>query len=70
MRSIRVYTVIRKTLKGRKQTKMEGGQGGTYLRQTSVSSGPRVSVAKTYGDETKMNISARSQWPSSAVESF
>ena len=27
-----------------------------------------VSVAKTYRDETKLNISARSQWPSSAVE--
>ena len=29
------------------QTKMEGGQSGTYLRQMRVSSGPRVSVAKT-----------------------
>ena len=44
---------IRKTLKGRKQTKMEGGQGGTYLRLTRASSGRRVSVAKTYRDETK-----------------
>ena len=26
-------SIIRKTLKGRKQTKMEGGQSGTYLRQ-------------------------------------
>ena len=50
------------------QTNMEGGQSGTYLRLTRVSSGPRVSVTKTYRDETKMNISARSQWPSSAVE--
>ena len=30
---------------------MEGGQSGTYLRQTRVLSGPRVSVAKTYRDE-------------------
>ena len=43
---------------------MEGGQSGTYLRLTRVSSGPRVSVAKTYRDETKINISAKSQWPS------
>ena len=49
---------------------MEEGQCGTYLRLTRASSGPRVSVAKTYRDETKtkINISARSQWPSSAVE--
>ena len=40
--------IIRKTLKGRKQTKMEGGQSGTYLRLTRASSGPRLSVAKTY----------------------
>ena len=46
---------------------MEGGQGGTYLRLTRASSGLRVSVAKTYRDETKMNILAKSQWPSSAV---
>ena len=26
------------------------------------------SVTKTYRDELKMNISAKSQWPSSAVE--
>ena len=32
---------------------MEGGQSGTYLRLTRVSSGPRVSVTKTYRDETK-----------------
>ena len=32
---------------------MEGGRSGTYLRQTRVSSGPWVSVAKTYRDETK-----------------
>ena len=38
---------------------MEGGQSGTYLRLTRVSSSPRVSVAKTYRDETKMNISAK-----------
>ena len=38
---------ITKTLKGRKQTKMEGGQSGTYLRLTRASSGLRVSVAKT-----------------------
>ena len=48
---------------------MEGGQSGTYLRLTSVSSGLRVSVAKTYRDEneTKMNISAQTQRPSSAT---
>ena len=40
-------------MKGRKQTKMEGGQSGTYLRLTRASSGPRVSVAKTFRDETK-----------------
>ena len=36
---------------------MGGGQSGTYLRLTRASSGPRVSVAKTYRDEneTKMN---------------
>ena len=32
---------------------MEGGQSATYLRLTRASSGPRVSVAKTYRDETK-----------------
>ena len=47
---------------------MEGGQSGTYLRLTRASSGPPVSVAKTYRDELKMNISAKSQWPSSTVE--
>ena len=49
---------------------MEGGQSGTYLRLMRASSGLRVSVVKTYRDEneTKMNISAKSQWPSSAVE--
>ena len=49
---------------------MEGGQSGTYLRLTSASSSPRVSIAKTYRDEneTKMNISAQTQRPSSAVE--
>ena len=49
---------------------MVEGQCGTYLRQTRASSGPWVSVAKTYRDDTKteMNILARSQWPSSAVE--
>ena len=45
--------IIRKTWKGRKQTKMEGGQSSTYLRQMRALSGPRVSVAKTYRDETK-----------------
>ena len=47
--------VIRKTLKGSKQTSnMEGGQSGTYLRLMRASSGPWVSVAKTYMvDETK-----------------
>ena len=49
---------------------MEGGQSGTYLRLTRASSGPRVSVVKTYRDEneTKMDISAQTQRPSSAVE--
>ena len=57
-------------MKGRKQINMEGGQSGTYLRLTRASSGPRVSVTKTYRDEneTKMNISAQTQRPSSAVE--
>ena len=32
---------------------MEGGQSGTYLRLTRASSGPRVSIAETYRDETK-----------------
>ena len=54
-------------MKGRKQKKMEGGQSGTYLRLTRASSGPRVSVAKIYRDETKINILVRSQWPSSAL---
>ena len=55
-------SIMRKTWKGRKETKMEGGQSGTYLRQTRASSGPRVSVAKTYRwNETKINISAISQ---------
>ena len=47
---------------------MEGRQRGTYLRLTRALSGPRVSVAKTYRDEneTKMNISAQTQRPSSA----
>ena len=45
--------IIRKTLKDRKQTNMEGGQSGTYLRLMRASSGPRVSVTKTYRDETK-----------------
>ena len=55
---------------GNKQINMEGGQSTTYLRLKRASSGPRVSVAKTYRDEneSKMNISAKSQWPSSAVE--
>ena len=41
-------SIIRKTLKGRKQTKMEGGQSSTYLQQTRASSGPRVSVSLLY----------------------
>ena len=35
------------------QTKMEGGQSGTYLRLTRAPSGPQVSVIKTHRDETK-----------------
>ena len=51
--------IIRKTLKGRKQTNKYGrGQSGTYLRLTRASSGPWVSVAKIYRDETKMNKNA------------
>ena len=52
------------------QTNMEGGQSGTYLRLARASSGLRVSVTKKYRDEneTKMNISAQTQRPSSAVE--
>ena len=34
---------------------MEEGQNGTYLRQTRALSGPWVSIAKTYRDETKQN---------------
>ena len=62
--------IIRKTLKGRKQTNMEGGESGTYLRLARASFSPRVSVAKTYRDEneTKMNISGQTQRPSSAEE--
>ena len=45
--------IVRKTWKGRKQTNMEEGQSGTYLRQTRASSGRQVSIAKTYRDETK-----------------
>ena len=53
-----------------KQTNMEGRPSGTYLRLTRASSGPRVSIAKTYRDENEMkiNISAQTQRPSSAVE--
>ena len=48
---------------------MEGGQTGTYLRLTRVSSGSRVaSLRHIEMKQKKMNISARSQWPSSAVE--
>ena len=36
-----------------KQINMEGGQSGTYLRLMRASSGPWVSVAKTYRDEKK-----------------
>ena len=32
---------------------MEEGQCGTYLRLTRASSGPQVSVAKTYRDENE-----------------
>ena len=35
---------------------MEGGQSDTYLRQTRASSGPRVSITKTYSDETKRKL--------------
>ena len=42
-----------------KQINMEGGQSGTYLRLTRVSSGPRVSVAKTYRDEMKRKLILR-----------
>ena len=50
--------------------KWKGWQSRTYLRQARASSSPRVSVAKTYWHETKQKcrLSARSQWPSSAVE--
>ena len=34
---------------------MEGEQSGSYLRLTRASSGPQVSIAKTYRDETKQN---------------
>ena len=51
--------IIRKTLKGRKQTNVKEGQCGTYLRLTRASSGPRVSVAKTYRDENETKILAR-----------
>ena len=44
----------KENLKGRKQTKMEGGQSSIYLRLTRVSSGLWVSVAKTYRGETKL----------------
>ena len=37
-----------------KQTDMEEGHCGTYLRLISASSGPRVSVTKICGDKTKM----------------
>ena len=37
-----------------KQINMEGGQSGTYLRLMRASSGLRVSVTKTYKDETKL----------------
>ena len=50
---LNLFCIIRKTLKGRKQTKMEGGQSSTYLRQTRASSSPQVHVAKRYRDETK-----------------
>ena len=44
----------KENLKGRKQTNMEGGQSSTYLRLKRALSGPQVSVAKTYRDETKL----------------
>ena len=40
-------------LERQETNKMEAGQSGTYVRQTRESSGPWVSVAKTYRDETK-----------------
>ena len=43
---------------------MVEGQSGTYLRLTRAPSDQPVSVAKIYRDETEMNISAKSQWPS------
>ena len=36
-----------------KQINIDGGQSGTYLRLMRESSGPQVSVAKIYRDETK-----------------
>ena len=36
-----------------KQINMDGGKSSNYLRLTRASSGPRVSIAKTYRDETK-----------------
>ena len=41
---------------------MEGVQSGTYLRLTRVSSGSRVSIAKTYRDETKMKMNKWKAW--------
>ena len=49
-------SVIRKTLKGKKQTNVEWGQSGTSLRLTRASSGPRVNVAKTYRDDNIENF--------------
>ena len=40
-------------LKIRNKEKWKGWQSGTYLRQMRASSGPQVSVAKIYRDETK-----------------
>ena len=43
--------IIRKTWKGRKQTKMEGGQSGTYLRQMRASSSRWVSLLYSTAEE-------------------
>ena len=50
-----VYVMRKQNIPGimNKQINIERGQSGTYLRLTRASSGPRVSVAKTYRDETK-----------------
>ena len=47
---------------------MEGGQSGTNLRLTRALSGPRVSIAKTYRDETKRKWIFRPDLYSTAEE--